>query len=66
MYLQKIDDIKPPKQLLSKFSNEVFDTINILRFCSSAMHHFYLSSWGSEYGHFSPCPQKRENSPLSI
>lgn len=48
-YLQKIDDIKISKELLGKFSNEVFDTINILCLCSSAMYHFNFSSWRSEY-----------------
>lgn len=48
-YLQKIDDIKTPKQLLGKFSNEVFDTVNILRLCSPAMNHFYLASGRGEY-----------------
>lgn len=48
MYLQKIDDIYLPKELLSKFSNEAFDTKDILGFCSSAMNHFYLPSGRSE------------------
>lgn len=49
MYLQKVDEVKPPKQILSKFSNEVFDTRDILGLCSSAVNDFYLSSWRSEY-----------------
>ena len=62
-YLQKIDDIKISKELLGKFSNEVFDTVNILWLCSSAMYHFHFSSWRSEYWHFLSCPQKREKQP---
>lgn len=63
MYLQKRDDIKTPKQLLGKFSNEVFDAINILWLCSSAVNHLHLSSWRSEYWHFWSCPRKRAKQP---
>lgn len=67
MYLQKIDDIYLPKELLSKFSNEAFDTKDILGFCSSAMNHFYLPSGRSEDWHFFLLsPREREKSLINL
>lgn len=59
MYLQQIDYVEPPKQLLSKLSNEIFDTEDVLGLCSSAVYHLDLPSGGREDGHF-PLLSSRE------